>query len=49
MTENEEAKKIPTKKRILDAAIKLFHQKSYGDTTLYDVADAIGLKQGHVY
>lgn len=45
----EEAKKIPTKQRILDAATELFHQKSYGDTTLYDVADAIGLKQGHVY
>lgn len=49
MPDKEEPKKIPTKQRILDAAMELFHQKSYGDTTLYDVADAIDLKQGHVY
>ena len=38
-----------TKQRILEAATDLFHQKSYGEVTLYDVADAINLKQGHVY
>lgn len=42
-------KKIPTKQRILDAATELFHQRSYAEITLYDVADAIDLKQGHVY
>lgn len=41
--------KIPTKQRILEAATELFHQRSYGEITLYDVADAIDLKQGHVY
>lgn len=38
-----------TRQRILEAATELFHQKSYGDITLYDVAHAIDLKQGHVY
>lgn len=46
MTDKE---KIPTKQRILEAATELFHQKSYGEVTLYNVADAINLKQGHVY
>ena len=41
--------KIPTKQRILEAATELFHQRSYGEVTLYDIADAIDLKQGHVY
>ncbi len=41
--------KNSTKQRILEAATELFHQKSYGEVTLYDVANAIDLKQGHVY
>jgi AcrR family transcriptional regulator len=34
---------------IIDAAVKLFHQQGYANTSMRDIADAVGLLKGSLY
>ena len=38
-----------TERRILETAMKLFIEKGYEQTTLQDIADAIGMTRGAIY
>ena len=38
-----------TENRILETAMKLFIEKGYEQTTLQDIADAIGMTRGAIY
>lgn len=38
-----------TESRILEMAMKLFIEKGYEQTTLQDIADAIGMTRGAIY
>lgn len=35
--------------KLIEAARTLFHRRGYEAVSLYDIADAAGMKQGHVY
>ena len=34
---------------IIDAAVTLFHQQGYANTSMQDIADAVGLLKGSLY
>ena len=40
---------LPTKERIVDAAIDLFHRQGYNATSLRQIADEVGLQVGSLY
>ncbi len=43
------ASEAPTKARIVDAAIDLFHRQGYNATSLRQIADGVGLQVGSLY
>ena len=45
----KEAKRVATRKRILEAAIHLFARLGYHKTTIQDIADHIGMTTGAVF
>ena len=45
----DEPEKIPTKQKILDCAIDLFALKGYTETTIREIAAAVGLKEASIY
>lgn len=40
---------ISRRAKLIEVAKTLFHQRGYEAVSLYDIADAAGMKQGHVY
>jgi len=42
------AKRIKTAEKILEAALRLFNQKSYASTTLGEIAAEVGISQGNL-
>src|ERR1700761_228 len=36
-------------REIIDAAAKIFHRKGYSETTVQDIADAVGILKGSLY
>lgn len=42
-------KKIPTKQRILDAALRLFNEKGYGRVTTAALAKDVGIAEGNLW
>ena len=42
-------KKVPTKQKILDSAIHLFAIKGYTETTVRELAAAVGVKEASIY
>ncbi len=43
------AKNVPTKERILEAALELFAQRGYQGTGLRDIAAAVGIRESSLY
>ena len=43
------ATEAPTKARIIDAAVDLFHRQGYNATSLRQIADGVGLQVGSLY
>ena len=46
---NKETINIPTKQRILTCALDLFRVKGYSETTIRDIATAVGITPGTIY
>lgn len=44
-----EKKGSPTRKKIMEAALKLFSEKGYKATTMRDIAAEVGIRQGGIY
>ena len=43
------AAEVPTKERIVEAAVELFHRQGYNATSLRQIADEVGLQVGSLY
>ena len=41
--------KTPTRQKILDCAVELFSQKGYTETTIRELASAVGVKEASIY